>query len=61
MSDLANDAAVLSLQNGVSTDDILRSYVPPAALIGGVCYISAAIAAATVSRAVGHGERPRRL
>ena len=37
-------AAVLSLQNGVSKDDILRVHLPADGLIGGVCYISATIA-----------------
>ena len=47
---LAAGSTVLSLQNGVSKDDILRRYLPPTALLGGVCYISAAIAAPGVIR-----------
>jgi 2-dehydropantoate 2-reductase len=37
-------AAVLSLQNGVQKDDILREHIPAAAVMGGVCYIAATIA-----------------
>lgn len=43
-------ASVLSLQNGVSKDDILRTHIPATALIGGVCYISAAISSPGVIR-----------
>jgi 2-dehydropantoate 2-reductase len=42
---LSQDSAVLSLQNGVTKDDILRRHVPHAALMGASCYISAAIEA----------------
>lgn len=35
--------AVLSLQNGVQKDEILRRHLPDAEILGGVCYISAAI------------------
>jgi 2-dehydropantoate 2-reductase len=35
--------AVLSLQNGVEKDDILRKHLPSEAILGGLCYISAAI------------------
>jgi 2-dehydropantoate 2-reductase len=41
---LCRDSTVLSLQNGVSKDDLLRRHLPSSALIGGVCYLSAAIA-----------------
>jgi 2-dehydropantoate 2-reductase len=37
-------ARVLSLQNGVDKDDVLRAHVPPESVLGGVCYISAVIA-----------------
>lgn len=37
-------AAVVSLQNGVTKDDILRANVAPSAVMGGVCYIAARIA-----------------
>ena len=37
-------AAILSLQNGVQKDDILRRHLPPEAVMGGVCYIAATIA-----------------
>ena len=42
---LTPDSTVVSLQNGVSKDDILRAHIPSSALIGGVCYISASIGA----------------
>jgi 2-dehydropantoate 2-reductase len=47
---VSEDATVISLQNGVSKDNILRRYVPAEALIGGVSYISAAIASPGVVR-----------
>ncbi len=37
-------AAVLSLQNGVHKDEVLREILPPGAVIGGLCYIAAVIA-----------------
>ncbi|UXN58694.1 ketopantoate reductase family protein [Phyllobacterium zundukense] len=37
-------AAILSLQNGVHKDEVLRKHVPPDAVIGGLCYIAAVIA-----------------
>jgi 2-dehydropantoate 2-reductase len=37
-------ARVMSLQNGVQKDDVLRAHVPAEAVLGGVCYISAGIA-----------------
>jgi len=37
-------AAILSLQNGVKKDEILRAHVPQDAVLGGVCYIAASIA-----------------
>ncbi|HEX6360594.1 2-dehydropantoate 2-reductase [Actinophytocola sp.] len=37
-------ARVMSLQNGVDKDDVLRAHVPAGAVLGGVSYISAAIA-----------------
>lgn len=39
----ASGAAVVSLQNGVQKDDDLRRHLPAASLLGGACYISAAI------------------
>jgi 2-dehydropantoate 2-reductase len=47
---LSPDSTVLSLQNGVSKDDILRKHLPASALVGGVCHISAAIASPGVIR-----------
>jgi 2-dehydropantoate 2-reductase len=37
-------AAIISFQNGVQKDDILRRYVPAHSVVGGVCYIAASIA-----------------
>jgi 2-dehydropantoate 2-reductase len=36
-------AAILSLQNGVHKDEVLRKHVPPEAVIGGLCYIAGVI------------------
>ena len=38
-------AAVISLQNGVQKDDVLRQHLPASAVLGGVCFISATISA----------------
>lgn len=38
------ETAVVSFQNGVQKDDVLRSIVGEAAVMGGVCYIAATIA-----------------
>jgi 2-dehydropantoate 2-reductase len=40
---VAAGARVVSLQNGVLKDDVLRTHVPADAVLGGVCYISAVI------------------
>ncbi len=40
---VAAGARVMSLQNGVAKDDVLRAHVPADAVLGGVCYISAVI------------------
>lgn len=40
---VAQGAAVLSLQNGVEKDLTLRNHLPAESLLGGLCYISAAI------------------
>lgn len=42
--------AVLSLQNGVQKDEMLRAHLPDAEVLGGVCYISAAIESPGVIR-----------
>jgi 2-dehydropantoate 2-reductase len=42
-SSAAREAAVLSLQNGVHKDEILRSHLPDEQILGGVCFISAFI------------------
>jgi len=36
-------AAIISFQNGVHKDDVLREYMPADSIMGGVCYIAAAI------------------
>jgi len=36
-------AVVISLQNGVQKDDVLRAHLPEGSVMGGVCYISASI------------------
>jgi 2-dehydropantoate 2-reductase len=36
--------AIVSFQNGVRKDDILRQYMPAHSVVGGVCYIAASIA-----------------
>jgi 2-dehydropantoate 2-reductase len=41
---VAAGARVMSLQNGVQKDEVLRAHVPAEAVLGGVCYISAVIA-----------------
>jgi 2-dehydropantoate 2-reductase len=43
-------AAILSLQNGVQKDEVLRRHLPPEAVMGGLCYISALIEAPGVIR-----------
>lgn len=40
---VAQGAAVLSLQNGVEKDLTLQNHLPAESLLGGLCYISAAI------------------
>jgi 2-dehydropantoate 2-reductase len=50
-------AAVLSLQNGVEKDDVLRRYLPSESILGGVCYISAAISNPGVIRHSGSIQR----
>jgi 2-dehydropantoate 2-reductase len=50
-------AAVLSLQNGVQKDDVLRKHVPAEAVIGGVCYIAATIASPGVIAHAGTMQR----
>lgn len=41
---------ILSLQNGVQKDEVLRAHLPDAEILGGVCYISAAIESPGVIR-----------
>lgn len=36
-------AVIMSLQNGVQKDEVLRQYLPETSIMGAVCYISAAI------------------
>jgi 2-dehydropantoate 2-reductase len=51
-------AAIISFQNGVQKDDILRKYVPSNSVMGGVCYIAAAISEPDV---IGHTGTMQRL
>ena len=51
-------AAILSFQNGVNKDDVLRKYVPADSVMGGVCYIAAAISEPGV---IGHTGTMQRL
>ncbi|MEO8080473.1 MAG: 2-dehydropantoate 2-reductase, partial [Caldimonas sp.] len=46
-------AAVISFQNGVAKDDILRDALGAPAVVGGVCYIAATIAEPGVIRHTG--------
>lgn len=50
-------ATIISLQNGVQKDDLLRRYVPSEAVMGGVCYIAAAISEPGVIRHTGTMQR----
>ena len=51
-------AAIISFQNGVHKDDVLRKYVPADSVMGGVCYIAAAISEPDV---IGHTGTMQRL
>ena len=48
---------VLSLQNGVVKDDILRRYFPPAQVMGGVCYVATHIGSPGVIQQTGTMQR----
>ena len=50
-------AAILSLQNGVDKDNVLRRYVPAESVLGGCCYISASISEPGVIRQTGSIQR----
>ncbi|WP_326565289.1 2-dehydropantoate 2-reductase [Amycolatopsis rhabdoformis] len=50
---IAEQTAVVSFQNGVVKDDILRRVLGPEHVIGGVCYIAATIAEPGVIRHTG--------
>jgi 2-dehydropantoate 2-reductase len=51
-------AAVLSLQNGVEKDTVLRRFLPPDSILGGVCYISASIVTPGI---IGHNGAIQRI
>jgi 2-dehydropantoate 2-reductase len=51
-------AAIISFQNGVQKDDVLRKYVPAGSVMGGVSYIAAAISEPGV---IGHTGTMQRL
>ena len=48
---------VLSLQNGVVKDDILRRFFPPAQVMGGVCYVATHIGSPGVIQQTGTMQR----
>lgn len=50
-------ATIVSFQNGVQKDDVLRKHVPPDAIMGGVCYIAATIAEPGVIAHTGNMQR----
>jgi 2-dehydropantoate 2-reductase len=54
----ARGAAVVSFQNGVEKDELLRRHVPASAVLGGVSYIAASIAERGV---IAHGGPMQRL
>ncbi|HEX7605443.1 MAG TPA: 2-dehydropantoate 2-reductase [Usitatibacter sp.] len=51
------DTGVLSLQNGVIKDDILRRVLPASAVMGGVCYVATQLARPGVVKQVGTMQR----
>lgn len=53
----ARGAAVVSFQNGVDKDDVLRRHLPPEAVLGGVAYIQAMIAEPGVIAHTGRNQR----
>jgi 2-dehydropantoate 2-reductase len=55
------ETAVVSLQNGVRKDDILRNVLGERAVMGGVCYIAAQIAEPGVIRHSGTMQIQRQL
>ncbi len=55
---LAPDTLVISLQNGVEKDDILRSILPRGHVPGGVCYIASQVASPGV---IAHTGRMQKL
>jgi len=50
-------AAVLSLQNGIQKDDVLRKVLPSESIIGGACYIQSVIAEPGIIRHSGMLQR----
>jgi 2-dehydropantoate 2-reductase len=54
---LGPDSAVVSVQNSVKKDDLLRDKLGSAAVFGGVCYIATSIASPGVIRHVGTMQR----
>jgi 2-dehydropantoate 2-reductase len=50
-------ATILSLQNGIQKDDILRKSLPSASIVGGACYIQSVIAEPGVIRHSGMLQR----
>lgn len=54
---VSQGAAILSLQNGIGKDDVLRQYLPTESILGGCCYISAGIAEPGLIRHTGSIQR----
>ena len=54
---VGRDTAVLSLQNGVVKDDILRRFFPADQVMGGVCYVASHIARPGVIEQTGTMQR----
>ena len=54
---VGRDTAVLSLQNGVVKDEILRRFFPPEQVMGGVCYVASYISRPGVIHQTGTMQR----
>src|SRR5207237_1314953 len=54
---LGEDTGIVSLQNGVEKEDILRRVLGNEHVMGGVCYIAATIAAPGIIRTTGKMQR----
>jgi 2-dehydropantoate 2-reductase len=54
---VGRDTAVLSLQNGVIKDEILRRFFPPEQVMGGVCYVASHVSRPGVIHQTGTMQR----